>query len=127
MACDIVSDAARAPDASTHWRAFAAQYGLIESPLRPCEEDVRIVEEMIAAETELFGAGAKKRAWLLGITPEIAMARWPQDVDLLAVERVGAVIDAAWPGDTESRRAICADWLRAPFPDESFDLAIGDG
>lgn len=122
-----MSDAAPAPDASTHWRAFAEQYGLLDSPLRPCGEDVRIIEEMIAAETDLFGAGEKKRVWLLGITPEIATAHWPQDVDLFAVERVGAMIDAAWPGDTDSRRAICADWLRAPFAEESFDLAIGDG
>lgn len=82
---------------------------------------------MLAAETDLFGGSAKRRVWLLGVTPEIATARRLQDVDLLAVERVRDMIDSAWPGDTDSRHAICADWLRAPFADASFDLAIGDG
>lgn len=114
-------------DASAFWRTLAAQWPLLGSPVRPCAEDVRIVEEMLATGTELFGTAAHKRAWLLGVTPEIAAARWLQDIDLLALERVGAMIDSVWPGDTDSRRAICADWLHAPFPDESFDLVIGDG
>ena len=73
-------------------------------------------------------AGAKAgNAWLLGITPEIAVAPWLETFNLFAVERSPAMIDAEWPGDTDCRQAICADWLRAPFADESFDLAIGDG
>lgn len=115
------------PDVSAHWRNFAVQFGLLGSPLRPCEEDVCIIEEMFAAEPELFGAAAKKRAWLLGITPEIATLRWPRDVELIAIERVQAMIDLVWPGDTDRRSAICADWLDAPIPDQSVDLAIGDG
>ncbi len=82
---------------------------------------------MLAAESEVFGAMAKKRAWLLGITPEIATLRWPQEVELIAVERIREMINSIWPGDTANRRAICADWLDAPFPDLSLDLAIGDG
>lgn len=85
------------------------------------------MEEMVADQRELFGAGAKKRVWLLGVTPEIATARWLRDIDLLAAERVRVMIDSVWPGDTDSRWAICADWLHAPFPDEDFDLTIGDG
>ncbi len=115
------------PEVGEHWRPFAGQWALFSSPARPCAEDVRILEEMIAAGTNLFVTTARKRAWLLGITPEIAMANWPREVDLLAVERVQAMIDSTWPGDTECRQAICADWTHAPFPDESFDLVIGDG
>lgn len=122
-----MSAPASGPDAGTHWRSFAAQYGLLGSPLCPCAEDIRIVEGMLAAEQDVFGAAAKKRAWLLGVTPKIATASWPQEVELLAVERVQAMIDSVWPGDTDQRRAICADWLDPPFPDLSFDLAIGDG
>ena len=114
-------------DAGTHWRNFAEQFALLGSPLRPCAEDVRIIEEMLAAEPAVFGTTARKRAWLLGVTPEIAMLRWPLEVDLLAVERVRAMIDGIWPGNTDRRRAISADWLEAPFPDQSIDLAIGDG
>jgi SAM-dependent methyltransferase len=116
-----------APEVGEHWRTFAAQWALLGPPLRPCAEDVRIIEELLVAEPEVFGAGAKKRVWLLGVTPEIATAHCLQGADLVAVERVKAMIDSVWPGDTGSRQAICADWLHAPFSDESFDLAIGDG
>lgn len=122
-----MSAAVSDPDAGAHWRTFAAQWALLGSPLRPCAEDIRIIEEMLAAEPEVFGAAAKKQAWLLGVTPEIATLRWPPEVELVAVERVQAMIDLVWPGDTDRRRAICADWLDAPLPDQSLDLAIGDG
>jgi SAM-dependent methyltransferase len=114
-------------DSGAFWRTLAGQWDLLGSPVRPCAEDIRIVEEMLATETGLLGMPAKKRTLLLGVTPEIAAARWSQEVELLAVERVRAMIDLVWPGDTDSRQAICADWLHVPFPDESFDLVIGDG
>jgi SAM-dependent methyltransferase len=110
-----------------HWRSFAGQFGLLDSPLRPCAEDVLILEQMLAAETELFSAQTRTRTLLLGVTPEIATSGWPQGMELVAVERVSAMIDAAWPGNTDRRRAVCADWVCAPFADGSFDLAIGDG
>lgn len=118
-----------APDrgGDAHWQNFARQFGLLGPPLRPCAEDIRIVGEMMAAEPELFGAASKKRAWLLGITPEIATMRWPRDVELVAVERVQAMIDLVWPGDSGQRRAICGDWLDPPIPDQGMDLVIGDG
>lgn len=114
-------------DVEAHWRRFAERFALLDSPLRPCAEDIRIIEEMLAAEPEVFGAGSKKRVWLLGVTPEIATARWPLEVELIAVERVQAMIEFVWPGDTDRRKAICADWLDVPLPDQSVDLAIGDG
>ena len=85
------------------------------------------MEQMVADQRELFGVGAKKRVWLLGVTPEIATACWPQEVVLVATERVRAMIDSVWPGDTDRRQAICGDWVHAPFPDANFDLVIGDG
>jgi SAM-dependent methyltransferase len=115
------------PDTGAHWQTFAAQWALFSSPGRPCAEDVSLFEEMLAAETDLFIATAKRRAWLLGVTSEIVTAPWLQGIDLLAAERVRAMIDSMWPGNTESRLAICADWTQAPFADESFDLVIGDG
>lgn len=116
-----------APDVGEHWRTLAAQWALFSSPGRPCDEDVSIFKEMLAAHTDLFATTAKKRAWLLGITPEIVSASWLQNIDLLAVERIRAMIESTWPGNTESRQAICADWTLAPFAGESFDLVIGDG
>ena len=58
------------PDTGAHWQTFAAQWALFSSPGRPCAEDVSLFEEMLAAETDLFIATAKRRAWLLGVQPE---------------------------------------------------------
>ena len=128
MASEAISDSAPASDSSTHWRAFAARYRLLGSPLRPCAEDVQIIKDLLAADAQPSGAAAnRKRAWLLGVTPAIAAIRWPQEVELFAVDRVRAMIDTVWPGNARWRRAICADWLRPPFGDDSFDIAIGDG
>jgi SAM-dependent methyltransferase len=114
-------------ESSALWRTLAGQWTLLGSPVRPCAEDVRILEGLIATETGLLAGAEKKVAWLLGVTPEIATASWLRDIDLVAVERVRAMIDSVWPGDTDTRRAICANWLHVPFPDECFDLVIGDG
>jgi SAM-dependent methyltransferase len=84
-------------------------------------------EELFSCGVGSSGATLRKRAWLLGLTSEIAAAPWMGDIDVVAVEKVQAMIDAAWAGNTGRRWAIRADWLHAPFPDESFDLVIGDG
>jgi SAM-dependent methyltransferase len=115
------------PSTGPLWHAMARQWALLASPVRPCAEDIHLVAEMLGADTDLFAAAAKRRVWLLGVTPEIARADCLQGVELVAVDRVRAMIDSVWPGDNGRRKAVCADWLRAPFADESFDLAIGDG
>lgn len=115
------------PDAGDHWRGIAGHWALLGSPLRPCEEDLRIFEELLSCDAGIPVATARKRAWLLGVTEEIAAARWMNEIDFVAAERVQSMIDVAWPGNTGRRWAICADWLHAPFADESFDLVIGDG
>ena len=116
-----------APDANVDWHAAAAQWAMFGSPLRPCEEDLRIFEQFRSCGVGIPGTAHRKRAWLLGVTSEIASARWIDDIDVIAVERAQTMIDAVWPGNTTRRWAIRADWLQAPFPDESFDLVIGDG
>lgn len=114
-------------DIGALWLTLAAHWDLLGSPVRPCVEDIGVIEEMLSAETNLFDKAGGKKAWLLGITPEIAAARCLHAIDLVAVERIQTMIDHVWPGDTDGRRAIRADWVHAPFPDESFDLVIGDG
>ncbi len=126
-AYDSVSTAAQGSDSGVHWRSIAGQWALLGSPLRPCEEDLRIFGDLLSCTAGITGATPGTRAWLLGVTSEIATARWLVDIDVVAAECVQAMIESAWPGNTARRWAICADWLQAPFPDKSFDLVIGDG
>jgi len=109
------------------WPLLSAKWDLLASPVRPCAEDVRIAEDLFFAEASRTGAHGRQRACLLGVTPEIATVPWLEEFDLVAVERVQAMIDSVWPGNTANRCAVRADWRRLPFPDECFDLLIGDG
>ena len=51
----------------THWHRSARQWADFGSPLRPCEEDLRLFGEMLAATTDLLDTPRKQRAWLLGM------------------------------------------------------------
>jgi SAM-dependent methyltransferase len=66
------------------------------------------------------------RALLLGVTPELAGAAWPDGTTLCAVDRARTMIDALFahgPG----RAAVVGDWRGLPLPAGSIDLAVGDG
>jgi hypothetical protein len=76
-----------AGNVSGHWRDFTGQWKPLGSPLCPCDDDIQIVEELLASESELFGANARKRVWLFGIAPEFAASRPLQQVDLFALDR----------------------------------------
>ncbi len=63
------------------------------------------------------------RVLLLGVTPELA------DIGetTVAVDMSEEMIAAAWPGDTDTRRAICGNWLEMPLRQREFSAVIGDG
>ena len=63
------------------------------------------------------------RVLLLGVTPELAVL----GRELVAVDNSPAMLEHVWPGDTDSRRAVLADWADLPFNDSEFDAVIGDG
>lgn len=112
--------------AKDHWRGYARYWNLLASPLRPCDEDIRLYRQLLERHV-VPASRSRNHALLLGVTPELAAMGWPDGFGLVAVERVPATIMALWPGNTHSRTALCANWLRLPFADARFDLAIGDG
>ena len=60
---------------------------------------------------------------LLGVTPEFAaIAR-----QIVAMDWNADMIALAWPGDSATRRAICADWKSMPLDSASVGGAMGDG
>jgi SAM-dependent methyltransferase len=60
---------------------------------------------------------------LLGVTPELAGIA----DGTIAVDWNPVMVGRAWPGDTEGRQAIVADWRALPLGDRSMDAAISDG
>jgi SAM-dependent methyltransferase len=125
--CQDHGEAPHGKDSRMHWQTFARKWGFLGSPLRPCPEDVRVVKEMLGSETDLLDSGTKRHALLLGVTPEIAAARWLEGFQVVAAERDRNMIEAIWPGNSSGRLAVQADWRNAPLPSDRCDLVIGDG
>jgi SAM-dependent methyltransferase len=100
---------------------------MLESPLRPSEEDVHAMQQVAMRHAALRPAGPF-RALMLGVTPDLAKMHWPDNTRLLAVDHTFAMVKAVWPGDIAGvRHAICSDWLAMPLADSSYSLVIGDG
>jgi hypothetical protein len=114
--------------AKDHWPVIGHQWRLLRSPLRPCAEDVRIVEA-VGAAWRTDHPGAPLRALLLGVTPELATLGWPPGTTLLALDRSEGMIEAVWPrtGLPPGACARCEDWLSPPLDDACIDLVAGDG
>jgi hypothetical protein len=87
----------------------------LKPPLRPNAEIVAAYRKAIA--------GHIARVLLLGVTADL--------VDLgdttVAVDMSEQIIAHAWPGDTERRRAIHANWMNMPLQEREFTAIIGDG
>lgn len=60
---------------------------------------------------------------LLGVTPEFH----PLYDSLTAVDSNPLMLEKVWPGDTESKKAIVADWVTMKWSPATFDNIIGDG
>lgn len=112
--------------ASAHWDAHAARWQLIGPPLRPAKQDLDYLRDSVARLGRVSGASQPaRRALLLGVTPEIAELAWQPPYQLLAVDKSEGMVNAVWPGDTATRRAVVGDWLA--FREAPFDLVVGDG
>jgi hypothetical protein len=91
------------------------RWAALKPPLRPNGDVVCAVRTAIQ--------GHDGRVLLLGVTPELA------DIGktLVAVDMSENMIMVAWPGDTDTRRAMCGNWLRMPLKVPEFTAVIGDG
>lgn len=108
----------------------AQNWGLLGSPLRPCAEDMRLMQSCFGKWHSAYRPApstAPLKALLLGVTPEIAVQDWGVPVDLTAVDISQAMIAAVWPGDTPERHALCADWMKMPVAEHGFDMLMADG
>lgn len=109
-----------------HWNDHAKQWSYVGAPLRPCAEDTELIESHINDNFELNN---KLNALLLGVTPELALMRWPEKTRLLAIDRNQAMIDGVWPRKnlTIAATAVSGDWLSTPCETSSMDIVVGDG
>ena len=109
-----------------HWSEHAKQWSHIGAPLRPSLEDTRLIE------SQLFSASDNDRAlnaMLLGVTPELALMSWPNNTNLLAIDRNQSMIDGVWPINELkiNATAMSGNWLSTKQKTHSMDIVVGDG
>ena len=112
---------------ATIWEKHSVQWGKVGPPLRPSGQDIDLLQRLVAGQCAAAGCSSP-RIVLLGVTPEIALMRWPTETRLLAVDSNPAMIANVWPGSRlAGADAVCADWTRMPVGDESCDVVVSDG
>jgi SAM-dependent methyltransferase len=102
-----------------HWPLHARAWSLVGPPLRPCAEDIAIVEREV-------GRAGRTDMLVLGVTPELVALALPEGSTVIAVDKQPAMIDALF-APAPHRRALVGEWLALPLADASIDLVVGDG
>lgn len=96
----------------------------IGPPYVPAPQDLEMIQR--ACPPALLSQDAAPRILVLGMTPALVAAPWPERSEIHAVDFDPVMIDLHWrPG--ERRHCHLAHWQNMPFPDQCFDLVIGDG
>jgi len=109
----------------TQWTGHATQWKWIGSPLRPTQEDVRLLEKPL---WDSLAHRPRSRILMTGLTPEIQCISRPADSTLFAADSSWAMISVLGQKDRGALAEVtCCHWLSMPFLPSSFDLVIGDG
>lgn len=105
------------------WSRYAQGWSDRRSPWRPSPKDIDIYQAL--AGEKLGG-----QVLLLGTTPELRdlIARNGGKITLIDIcpEMISANSKFLRHSKPENENGIIADWCQAPFPDNYFDLVIGD-
>lgn len=110
----------------SYWQSISKFWDLIGSPSRPCEEDLAFFKQQLFPELESLSPNLGQVV-MLGVTQEIALLPWPENVKLLAIDRSPEMIDSVWPkAQVTKGEAVLADWKAIPCPDNSCDVVVGD-
>ena len=106
---------------------MARSYGMMGPPLRPSSEDVRYMEETVAAWAA-GQTGTCLHALLLGVTPDIADMSWPAPTMLVGIDSALPMTQAVWPGNLPHKRwAVCGSWQALPLAAPACGVVLGDG
>jgi hypothetical protein len=110
----------------THWAHFGESYARLGSPLIPGEQDLAAFHRAVASWRQGY---PKRRLRILvcGVTPALAGMSWPDESDLLGVDKSTGAIHALWRHPAGKRWPLCGDWLQLPLADKSCDIVAGDG
>jgi ubiquinone/menaquinone biosynthesis C-methylase UbiE len=108
---------------ASKWGTLTELWRNIPPPFRPIDEDLGLYR--MACPPQLLAPQSNARILVLGVTPALIQAEWPADCEMHAVDYDEAMIEAQQAsGCTVNYH--CERWQEMPFPDDHFDLVIGD-
>jgi ubiquinone/menaquinone biosynthesis C-methylase UbiE len=107
----------------TKWGTDTVIWPTLQPPYVPSPRDIELA--MAACPEGLLAAASAPRILVLGVTPALAAAPWPERSELHVVDFDPAMIEVQWR-QREGAQCHCAFWQEMPFPDAHFDLVIGD-
>jgi SAM-dependent methyltransferase len=107
---------------SPYWIGLARRYEALTPPLRISESERNIYQHLV---TQWSGGTRPPRVLVLGATPDFYHLQWPEETQLLAVDRSQDMLSGVWPGAAGA--SLCADWTSMELPAESRDIVLCDG
>lgn len=106
-----------------YWKNMKVEFFLrIPPPLRLADQDVQMYTDAVS---EWLDTNAQPRVLVMGSTPEFHSMEWPEQTDLLAVDRSELMLRELWPGPIEN--TVCEDWANMSLENASRDIALCDG
>jgi hypothetical protein len=114
-------------DLTGTWNDVAARWDDWRTPLRPVTEDLDLFRALLAAWHRERRLG-RCRAFMCGVTPEIATMTWPFPVEVTGMDQAESMVRLVWPGDVPgARRGLVGNWLETGMAAGSQHVVIGDG
>ena len=109
------------PEQSTIWKQYLKNWHLYTSPGRPTKSDCAIVERWLKK------SGAKK-VLILGATPQLrdVCARLHLNTTCIDLQKEMLEGMRAFMKEKGKEKLVQGDWLNLPFPEDSFDVILGD-
>jgi hypothetical protein len=106
-----------------NWGIPADAWRAVSAPYIPDAEDIALLQQ---ACSSAFTSGADAlRILVLGVTPALIDAPWQAHCEIHAVDFDATMIGSLWKPRAGASCHL-ADWNELPFPDDYFDLVIGD-
>jgi SAM-dependent methyltransferase len=107
------------------WERHARQWQRVGAPLRPSEEDGRLMMELANL---LLVQSPRPRIVVMGVTPELVKLPWPDRSDLLALDHSAEMIARVWEPHPRIQSSVRqARWQAMPLENNSVDVVVGDG
>lgn len=106
------------------WGTQGAMWPTVRPPFAPSAEDLDLYQQ--ACPLELLAEDAAPRILVMGVTPHLVHAQWPKASELHAVDYDPTMIDAMWQPRAGAEVHL-GRWQDMDFPDDHFDVIVGDG